>query len=201
MRKAVTALALAVGASFIVAGPASADDYVGRNPQGSVSSGSIPLGGTVQFAADCFVAGSSVTVSVSGPASPTVTTAAGSRTASATAVTDVNGDISAAVEPPAPGAYQVTAKGPRTCGTGEAGASFQVVSAGQTFPLTHTQAGGLAAATARPGAGSGGPGSDAVEILPRAGVDNIALQAGLGGALVAAGIGVVYLVRHSRRSN
>lgn len=170
MRKLLGSLALVTGLVALGAAPASAD-YVGDNPDGAVLNSTVAAGETVTFLADCFVAGATVTVSVSGPGDARVRVVGGtSGTNEASGEADGDGAITAAVRAWQPGTYTITATGARTsCGSGAAEADFRVLSA--------SAAG-----------------------LPRTGSNGIGMELALGATLVVLGAMLVTVVARRRRT-
>lgn len=129
MRKLLGVLALLVGMVAVGAAPASAG-YASDNPDGAVLSSTVTAGQPVTFVADCFVPGTLVAVSVSGPGNANVTVAGGSSGRNdASGDADDDGGITAYAKSGRAGVDTITASGERTCASGDASADFTVVAA------------------------------------------------------------------------
>lgn len=173
MRAILTFIGVVLGLTVAGLAPATAGvgGYSGNNPDGAVLDSTVTAGEDVVFVADCFAAGTTVTVAVDGPGDAAVSVARGSSgTNGASGEADDAGATRAVINADDTGTYTVTATGDRTCATGAAEASFTVVSA---------SAGGT---------------------LPRTGPDGLATQLWLGGGLVALGIALVVVTVSRRRS-
>ena len=198
LKKSLAALALAGTIALAASAPAMAVDYPAPAQQGTVSSATVTVGGTVVFSGTGFTAGETINVTITFTPAPQGAAAPGTSngvamavpgtlplaptTTTVTAVADSSGAFSTNITLNAAGTYQLTAVG---------------ATSGHTVTATVVAVGASSAGLAKSGgAGLANTGSG----LANTGVDSSLILWGLvgAGALVAGTTSVVVVRRRAK---
>lgn len=195
LKKSLAVLALAGSIALAASAPAMAVDYPAPAQQGTVSSATVTVGGTVVFSGAGFTPGETINVTITFTAAPQGAAAPGTgggialavpgalslAPTTVTAVADGSGAFSTNVTLSAAGTYQLTAVG---------------ATSGHTVTATVVAAGVSPAGLANTGSGATSTGTG----LANTGVDSSLVLWGLvgAGALVAGTASVVVVRRRAK---